>query len=75
MSILFTTHEPTHALLIADKTLLLMPDTRWLFGETKKILTEENLMAAYGVPIKYVSLSLTHATETMSHSFIPVFDI
>jgi iron complex transport system ATP-binding protein len=75
MNILFTTHEPTHALLIADKTLLLMPDMRWLFGETEKILNEENLMSAYGIPIKCVPLSLERATERAYRSFIPVFDV
>jgi iron complex transport system ATP-binding protein len=75
MNILFTTHDPTHALLISDKTLLLMPAMRWFFGETNKILTEENLMSAYGIPIKSVPLPFERATKKIYHSFIPVFDI
>jgi iron complex transport system ATP-binding protein len=70
MNIIFTTHEPTHALLVSDKTLLMMPDKRWLFGESRFILTEDHLMTAYGVPIREVSL---HGGGY--RAFIPVFEL
>lgn len=42
-SILFTTHDPQHALQIASHTLLLLPQGRWLAGPTQEIVTEDNL--------------------------------
>ncbi|MDR1362956.1 MAG: ABC transporter ATP-binding protein [Spirochaetaceae bacterium] len=57
MNIVFSTHEPTHALLAADNTLLFLPDKKWLFGKTSAVLTEDNLLRAYGVEIKYARLS------------------
>ncbi|MDR2660331.1 MAG: ABC transporter ATP-binding protein [Spirochaetaceae bacterium] len=56
MNILFTTHEPTHALLAANKTLLFLPDKKWCFGRTQDILTEDNLSLAYGVKMNLIAL-------------------
>ncbi|MDU8924797.1 ABC transporter ATP-binding protein [Pasteurellaceae bacterium LIM206] len=53
LTVIFTTHDPYHALCVADLTLLLMPQRYWLQGTTTKILTEQNLRRAYNMPIKY----------------------
>ena len=42
MTIVFTTHQPNHAVAVAYKTLL-MNQQRILFGETTEILNGENL--------------------------------
>jgi iron complex transport system ATP-binding protein len=57
MNIFFSTHEPTQALLIADNTLLFLPEKKWIFGKTRGVLTEDNLRRAYGVKIKFAYLS------------------
>ena len=51
-SILFSTHDPQHAVQIASHTLLLLPQGRWLAGPTQEIVTEENLFQAYGLPLR-----------------------
>lgn len=51
-SVLFTTHDPGHALQLASHTLLLLPDGQWLAGESDAVITEENLLRAYGLPVR-----------------------
>ena len=51
MSALFSTHYPEHALELSCKSLLVMPDGATLFGASDEIVTEENLRAAFGVPV------------------------
>jgi iron complex transport system ATP-binding protein len=55
-SVLFTTHDPTHALQVASHTLMLLPDGKWLAGETQNVVTEQHLLMAYGVPVRTLSL-------------------
>ncbi|MDR0525815.1 MAG: ABC transporter ATP-binding protein [Spirochaetaceae bacterium] len=64
-TILFTTHDPSHAWYIADNTLLFMPDLHWIFGKTAEVLTEEHLTKAYSIPIKYIPQA----------GYLPIFDI
>ena len=53
--IIFTTHEPLHAGLVADDVLLMLPGGKSLYGSADKILTPENLFEAYGVRIDAVA--------------------
>lgn len=46
---LFNTHYPAHALQRADKAFLMRPGGQYLFGDTKDIITEENLRQYFGV--------------------------
>ncbi len=55
-SVLFTTHDPTHALQVASHTLMLMPNGQWLAGETREVVTEPHLLQAYGVPVRTLTL-------------------
>ncbi len=50
-SALFSTHYPEHALELADKALLLMPDGSTIFGVSRELVTEENLRTAFGIPV------------------------
>ena len=57
---LFITHSPEHALMIAKKALLFLPEdesqysSTVLWGPAKHILCQENLERAYGIPLKIV---------------------
>jgi iron complex transport system ATP-binding protein len=53
-TVLFTTHDPTHALQIASHTLLLLPEGEWLAGESAEVLNEANLQRAYGLPVRKI---------------------
>lgn len=55
-SILFTTHDPTHALQVASHTLLLLPNGEWLAGESETIINEANLQRAYGLPVRKLAI-------------------
>lgn len=69
-SVIFTTHDPTHALQVANHTLLLLPDQQWLAGVTQDLLTEENLQRAYGLPVRKLDI-----TDYTCPVLAPLFDI
>ncbi|HGH3373181.1 TPA: ABC transporter ATP-binding protein [Kluyvera cryocrescens] len=56
-TVMFTTHDPTHALQVASHTLLLLPDGQWLAGITAEIVREETLQQAYGVTVRKIQLA------------------
>ena len=55
-SVVFSTHDPLHAALVADRVLLLLTEKRFLYGPCEEVLTPENLAQAYGVDIASVDL-------------------
>jgi len=62
--VLFTTHDPNHALRAADRAYLLRGGERLAEGPVQQILTRERLEALYGAPVQMI----TDATGT---AFIP----
>ena len=50
--IVFTTHQPNHALAVADRTLILKDDLSYVYGSSAEVLNEENLNALYRVRMK-----------------------
>ncbi len=52
MTVLFTTHQPSQALAVADHALLMNSASECRFGPASEVLTEANLQALYGVPLK-----------------------
>lgn len=56
LSILLTTHDPAHALAIADRALLLMADRQYLYGTRDETLTEENLSRLYGLSVRQIDV-------------------
>jgi iron complex transport system ATP-binding protein len=52
-AILFTTHDPNHALAVADRVLLMMPEGEALAGPTAALITEANLQRLYGVDMAF----------------------
>jgi iron complex transport system ATP-binding protein len=55
LTILFTTHHPHHALAVADDTILMLGGSNFACGSATEVLTEENLLALYGVEIKHLA--------------------
>lgn len=49
MTCVFNTHFPAHAMQRANKAFLLGETGDWLFGETHRVVTEENIQRAFGV--------------------------
>ena len=69
MTIAFTTHQPNHAVAVANKTLLMIKQNIQ-FGETKKVLTTKNLTALFHLPMleqpaQYQQSAFTH--------FVPLY--
>lgn len=59
--IIMTTHEPTHALEIADRAVFLYGPERCEEGPVKDILTEEKLTDLYGIAMRKITLSSSGA--------------
>lgn len=56
LSILLTTHDPAHALAIADQALLLMASRQYLYGPCATTITEANLSRLYGLPVRQIDV-------------------
>jgi len=70
LAIAFTTHQPNHAVAVADKVLLMLEWARTVFGATDDVMTEENLEALYGLPVRSATLGNGKLVET---AFVPLF--
>ncbi len=53
--VLFTTHDPNHALRAADRAFLLRDGRRLAEGKVGEVLTREQLEALYGAPVETVT--------------------
>ena len=62
--VLFTTHDPNHALRAADRAYLLRGGERIAEGEVREILTRERLEALYGAPVQTI-------TDASGTAFVP----
>lgn len=70
LSIIFTTHQPEFADLIADYTMLMFPKNIQ-FGKTKEMLTPSNLHSLFLLPILKQSL---HNLDIEHQQIIPLYD-
>ncbi|ACS85283.1 ABC transporter ATP-binding protein [Musicola paradisiaca] len=70
ISVMFSTHDPAHGVMIAQRALLLMNDGGYLYGPNATTLTETHLSRLYGVPIR--SCSLEWAGQRYS-TLVPLF--
>ena len=69
-AIVFTTHQPNHAVAVANKVLL-MNKQNVLFGLTDDVLTVENLTQLFYLPM------LVQEAHYQNHGFthfVPVYD-
>lgn len=71
LTVIFTTHQPNHAELLANKTLLLRPDHS-LFGDTRHILNRDNLSALFHLPMLHQCINVQQAAF---RHFVPVYDV
>jgi iron complex transport system ATP-binding protein len=60
--VLFTTHDPNHALRAADRAFLLRDGQRLAEGKVGEVLTREQLEALYGAPVERLTDAVTGAT-------------
>jgi iron complex transport system ATP-binding protein len=70
LAIAFTTHQPNHAVAIADHALLMLPEAKTILGRVGDAMTEDNLEALYGLPIRAASFGLGCREE---RAFTPLF--
>lgn len=71
LTIIFTSHLPQHALAVADDVLLML-DQEHCSGPAKEVLTEENLLNLYGIPMKRVVFDYHSRAIT---SLVPVYEL
>lgn len=69
-AIIFTTHDPNHALAAADEVMLMMPDGEVRIGDVGAMIEPESLSRLYGVPMAWVELSGEHG---LRRAILPAF--
>jgi iron complex transport system ATP-binding protein len=62
--VMFTTHDPNHALRAADRAFLLRGGERVAEGRVQDVLTRERLKGLYGAPVHEVA-------DPSGHAFLP----
>lgn len=70
-AVVFTTHDPNHALALADRVLLLMPDGQSEMGDTSTTMTLEHLARLYGITMRQVRMEGLDGRER--HGVLPAF--
>lgn len=68
LAVAFTTHQPNHAAAVADRVLLMLDDANILAGATSDVMTEANLAALYGIPVR-----AAHLGNGGGMALVPVF--
>jgi iron complex transport system ATP-binding protein len=66
IGILFSSHDPGHALAVADEALLLQPGGMLAGGRTGHVVTEENLSCLYGVTVRVATVTDGAGTRRIS---------
>lgn len=57
LSVILTTHQPNHALAIADKTLIMYEDLSYIFGKTDEVLSQKNQEKLYQIYIENINIT------------------
>lgn len=70
-AIIFTTHDPNHALAAADDALLMMPEGGCIFGPIAETVVPEHLERLYGVPMR--SIQVPGANGRPHDAILPAF--
>ncbi len=52
LGVLMTTHQPEHVFMCPGKVALMQRGGGFSFGTVEEVVTEENLLSAYGVRVK-----------------------
>lgn len=73
-AVVFTTHDPNHALAVADDVALMMPDGEVRCGPVATTMGEADLARLYGVDLRFVDLALeASAPATRRRIVVPTF--
>lgn len=70
-AIIFTTHDPNHALAAADDVLLMMPGGGEIHGPVSQIIEPDKLSELYGVPMRWVDVN--GPTGETRRAILPAF--
>lgn len=70
-AIIFTTHDPNHALAAGDDVLLMMPDGDDMYGPVSEMIEPMTLSRLYGVPMGWVNV--TGSTGEPRRAILPAF--
>ena len=70
IAILFSTHDPAQAELIADEVLMLMGNQQYLYGSKSDVLTAANLTALYELPVQRCQVK---SDSLQFSTFVPYF--
>ncbi len=72
-AILFTTHDPNHALAVADEVVLMMPDGAIEQGPVAEMITPDLMTRLYGVPMHWVRMGALDGRNAPREAMLPVF--
>lgn len=70
-AIVFTTHDPNHALAAADDVLLMMPGGGEMHGPVTEMIEPDKLSRLYDVPMRWVDVD--GPTGESRRAFLPAF--
>jgi iron complex transport system ATP-binding protein len=70
LAVAFTTHQPNHALAIADYVLIMLDETKVILGPVDEVMTDDNLTALYGISVRSVTFGHEGIQRT---SIVPIF--
>lgn len=70
-AIMFTTHDPNHALAASDDVLLMMPGGGEIHGPVAQMIEPDKLSELYGVPMRWVEVS--GPTGETRRAILPAF--
>jgi iron complex transport system ATP-binding protein len=62
LGVLFTTHDPNHAMRAADRAYLLKQGSRLAEGATASVLNRVQLEALYGAPVDVLTDTVSGAS-------------
>lgn len=54
LTIVFSTHQPSHALAFADEALLMVSEAEHIFGPAMEVLGESQISRLYGLPMRRI---------------------
>lgn len=70
-AIIFTTHDPNHALAASDDVLLMMPGGGEIHGPVAQMIEPDKLSELYGVPMRWVDVN--GPTGETRRAILPAF--
>lgn len=70
-AIIFTTHDPNHALAASDDVLLMMPGGGEIHGPVSQMIEPDKLSELYGVPMRWVEVN--GPTGETRRAILPAF--